>query len=311
MDYEDTVHTDMVKRLTDAIKAATTKPTTLKAEQTLAAYYEKEGIPFDYMEWFAYINPGPGGLSHPTQNSAIFVGMWEYYFTNRFWSDGIATGTQFQRAAFVIENATREAHIKTGGKGEAFDIMKPQLKAGLITRFFRGACWHPALFNYSINVEREMDFLDMLTYAAAARNSDTREFILLPRIESVVACFPKLPQDTSPGGLRGRRRRRAQHSQPPERMPESTGVHHRLDRVAHAHRRGSGYAGRGANICLRATQGRAHHRHHRSACSRPRPTPSAARTRTTPRSRASRPRPARISTARVSSSGNSPLKPSY
>ena len=37
-----------------------------------------------------------------------------------------------------------------------------------------------------------MNLLDMFTYAAAPRNSDTREAILLPRIDSVVICFKKL-----------------------------------------------------------------------------------------------------------------------
>ena len=92
----------------------------------------------------------------------------------------------------MVEQAAREAHIKSGGTGEAFDVMKPQLKAALITRFWRNACWPYALLNYTIEVEREMDLLDMLTYAASPRNSDTREGILLPRIDSVVTCFKKL-----------------------------------------------------------------------------------------------------------------------
>ena len=102
-------------------------------------------------------------------------------------------GSQFQRAVIAIEQATREAYVKGGNAAETFEYMKPELKAALVARLWRLSVWPLPLFNYAVNVEREVDLrIDMLAYAAAARNSDAREAILLPRIETVVTCFKKL-----------------------------------------------------------------------------------------------------------------------
>ena len=67
--------------------------------------------------------------------------------------------------------------------------MNPELKAALVSRLWWQSIWPPPLFNYSINIERDVDLLDMLAYAAAPRNSDAREEILIPRIETFIASF--------------------------------------------------------------------------------------------------------------------------
>jgi hypothetical protein len=191
-DYDDKPHADHLKKLTKAVDEANSNASSTKALRVYNEYIEQDGLPYDYPEWLEYVHPGPGSLSHPTNNSSSYHGKWEYYFPDRFWKEGIATGTQFQRGVFAVEQAAREAYVKSGNTAEAFDSMKAELKAALITRFWHNACWHDALFNYADYIEREMDLLDMLTFAAAPRNSDAREAILLPRIETVVAYFKKL-----------------------------------------------------------------------------------------------------------------------
>ena len=71
--------------------------------------------------------------------------------------------------------------------------MKPELKAALVARLWRLSVWPLPLSNYAINVEREVDLIDMLAYAAGARNSARgRQSSCRASFETVVTSFKKL-----------------------------------------------------------------------------------------------------------------------
>ena len=98
-DYDDKPHADHLKKLTKAVDEANSNASSTKALRMYNEYIEQDGLPYDYPEWLEYVHPGPGSLSHPTNNSSSYHGKWEYSFPDRFWKEGIATGTQFQRGS--------------------------------------------------------------------------------------------------------------------------------------------------------------------------------------------------------------------
>ena len=75
MDYEDKVHTAEVKKLTKAVDEAATKPAEQKALRAFNLYFEKDGIPYDYQDWFEYVHPAREAsrtrprTRHPTSES--------------------------------------------------------------------------------------------------------------------------------------------------------------------------------------------------------------------------------------------------
>ena len=181
-----------VKKLTKAIDDATTEAALGRVQREYEEFTTRDDVPWGFPRWIYFITCGPGSLSHQTNNSAKALGMWEYYVANRFGKLGISVGSQFQRSILAIEQASWESYNKGGNTADSFDYIKPELKAAPVSRLWGQSIWPRPLFNYSINIERDVDLLDMLAYAAAPRNSDAREEILIPRIETVAASFKKL-----------------------------------------------------------------------------------------------------------------------
>ena len=70
--------------------------------------------------------------------------------------------------------------------------MGHQIKATLISHLGRQSIWPWQLLVYSTGIERDMDLVDMHTYAAAAGNSHAREEILIARIETVTINFENI-----------------------------------------------------------------------------------------------------------------------